>query len=511
MRILLLGSLLLSPFSLYAAGPLACDERSRATAHLSDVGAYMMRGHPRPEAIVMLEERLATLNGFKCKNKVWPDGKLTQTPIEIIDQESKKVYRFNPKTNKLEVIRATSTQDERAPLYDFHKTGDGGVTLNASLLISPPLMPPPPKESLCFAQKKTQNTFIKTNKPPLQQSAADTVTKVLAHENFHNVDQDPANPIHVHTGGCHWSGSSGDPVRDLGPGGDGAKFARQHIMLNLKRAIDARNSADRKAAMAQVKAWSKVMTDKYAELGEKLRGVDRAEGSAEYVGFAANAYGKLGCDERPEAMKEEARKYLNDRYYPDIQAPDQQAYLLGSAAGILLDEMGVKDWKEQVAKGKTPMEILLAQPELKSSPRQEPTEDVLLRTSAANNSAVTSCLQNAANGILDVLYKRPNDYVLVEMEKIPFGSSAGFFNVGSNGEVTAIPQAQAGGSLAFKEASMIGMSGVCSEEKRMYVLVPKSMIADDGKVSGTQGLSRYEGRAPAASGKEWNGVDVRCR
>lgn len=490
-----------------------CEPEVNASLRgLSEISRHI-EADARTEEIRDLETRLAELHRPGCAEKIWPKNKLTKTPIEILDGKARKTYRWNSQTQKLEEGRPYTTADERAPAFNFHKpNGDGGITLNVGATPqrggggSGGARPPLPQNLLCESERKAEMEFMKTHVPRRQLGPSDGAMSLLAHENFHNVDQDPGNPLHQHTGGCHWQLGQGE--RSLGGDAEKIKFARQNMMKALKDALETKDPAARTEALAQVKAWAAQIP---ADVREKLRHVDRHEGGAEYVGMMSNLYGKLGCSATPAQVKEEVKKSMNDRYMSVPQSVDQQAYLLGSAAGAILDEMGVKDWKEQVASGKTPLEVLLAQNEIQKIPIQAARPDPLLQQASGIVGAVSSCMQKAVDGIVQQVVDNPEDYVLVEMEKIPFSTMAGSFLAKSpTGDVPVVAEASANGDLSFKQGTLLRLEGLCPSSSSNFILVPKSLISGN-QVSGRQGATEFSGRVPPLSGRSWNGAGVACR
>ncbi|HRO67505.1 MAG TPA: hypothetical protein PL182_08075, partial [Pseudobdellovibrionaceae bacterium] len=429
------------------------------TASIEELGRHL-RTRNMSEKTKAVEQRLARLNSAACQGKIWPDGKLLKSPTRVIDEDAKAVFQFDPQTNAMEFLREATPDDLSAPLYQFHKKDDGGITMHFR---SPPKGPPPgqggqnsaptKRERLCDAEKGRHDDFLRTNIPKRRLDDNDGNMTTLAHESFHNVDQDPKNPVHTHTGACRWAHDGKDPDRTLSGDKDAIQLIRQHIMLNLKKSLDAKpKSSERTAALAQVKAWSTKLKKEFPEASKQLNDIDRGEGSAEYAGVLANIYGKIGCDADPEDFRKEFSKYLNDRYFPIPQSVDQQAYLLGSASGVLLDEMTKSDsWKKQVTlKEKSPLDLLVNDPSFKSVPDVAPEEDPTMTSAASLSKAVTQCLQGEAEKSVSAVLKNPNDYVLVELEKVQFGLSGSFSVDTPDGKVEVYTEASARANMSFE-------------------------------------------------------------
>lgn len=512
---------LVLPASFSFAGEV-CPPSSIEVGSLKEISGHLTEQKMSDKTKAM-QERLARLNSPTCRQKIWPDSKLLDSPARVIDHDTKAVFQFNTKTNRFDFLRDANPEDLAAPSFQFQNPGDGGVTLS---LRSPQQRPPPPGNDpsapkppapamLCMNQKKEFDAFLKRNMPKRLQDADDGNMTLLAHESFHNADQNPNNPVHQHTGACKWAHL--DAERSFAGDKEAIKSIRQHIMLNLKKALEAEPGSEaRTSALAQVKAWSNKLKSDFPEANKKLLGIDRVEGSAEYVGMMSNIYGKLGCEASASAVRKEVAKYMNDRYMPIPQEVDQQAYFLGATAGLLLDEGGkTPDWKKQVtADRRSPLDLLLAEKSMQNLPTVAPTPDPSLTTSANLSKGVSSCMQGEAEKSVNEVLTKPGDYVLVEVEKVPFGMSGSYSVKTPSGDVAVYTEASAKANLVFEKANLISASGLCGESSGKYVAIPRDMIGGDGKISGSQeGFTKFSGTVPppSSSKESWNGVSVVCQ
>jgi hypothetical protein len=268
--------------------------------------------------------------------------------------------------------------------------------------------------------------------------------------------------------------------------------------------------------MTQVKAWMAALKKEFPGASKQLVGVDRAEGTAEFAGMLSNALGKLGCDADPRALKAQLLQELDDRMLPVPAPVDSQAYLLGSAAGLLMDEMGERNWKEKVMAGKTPIEVLLASEEIKNLPAAEPQADPLLERSVSITSELHGCMQGETDRAIGKMLAHPQDYVLVQMEKTAFKAN-GFFSVNTpEGPVDATPQGSSttGEKLNFLGAPMVLMDGICGGGQNKYVLVPRASVGSRGQIeTNADEIPYYKGSIPpiSSSDEDWNNVQVVCR
>lgn len=488
---------------------------------------------PSAELIDEAGTRLARLNRPECKGKVWPSHDILKNPVRYLDSDAKTVMQFNPTSGRFEKLRPMNAADERIGSFDFQKNTDGGIIVNPRVALPPPPRnpgggggppgggPPPDRPQLpCGPEDQALQKFYVDN-PGLRGATArepvDVLLTFTAHENFHNVDQDPGNPAHKHPGSCQWH-SKGSTDRTFPGDKESIKLMRQNIMASLKAALEAENPTAKKAALANARGWMQKLRAEHGDAMKKLVEVDRAEGTAEYAGVMTNLYGKYGCGAAPSAMRQDILKYLKDRYMPEPQDVAQQSYLLGSASGLLLDEMGVKDWKERVAKGETPLDLLMGAPGM-PPPAPRPASDPLLAITGPLARNFATCMQNAADDLAKHLKTNADEYVLVQLEDKPMGFLGTPTQTSAAGADTIISHASTmkGESFSFEHAQTLAMKNLCgggkSPEER-YVVVHRSQIDANGKVGPREGSKvKMTGQLPPSSAprRDWNGVPVLCR
>lgn len=489
---------------------------------LADVRALAghLRTAARPELVNETERRLAELHRPGCAEGIWPGNRLPKTPLEIIDAEGRKIYRFNPATGRLEEQRAATDRDIQGPSFNFRKPGDGATIINTAPYQRrgpPPAQPPPGggggpppgagggPPPLCPNERRAESEFTRPHmRPP--GPAGDQLMTLLTHENFHNVDQDTGSPVHRHAGSCEWHQGHGG--RALPGDVDAIRLARQHMMKALKDAISTDSPEGRRQALAQFRAWAGRIP---REAMNQLRAVDRAEGSAEYVGVQSTLRSRLGCDVSADRLRQGMREYLDSRYVPMPQAVDQQAYLLGSAAGFLLDELGVRDWKDRVTRGESPVDLLLAHPSIAGAPAVAVERDPTISQGAAVSTAAAQCLRTETERIAQRVRDNPGDYVLVRNRQ-PFMTTTGSVAITTaQGTLEMVPQASSNNpdGMSYEGAPLFRLSGVCGADSESYVLVPRSSLGADGTLSGNGFSGRTQ--VPGAGAPNWNGVPAVCQ
>jgi hypothetical protein len=467
--------------------------------------------------LLAMEERLAGLQAPGCRDAVWPRHKISFTPLRLISDES--VFQFNHESGKLDFLRSANAADKRIQNYSFENppAGDGGTVLNLDFYKPRERPRPPPpgapiKKPACNDENRRLMDFLNENTPPRKGSRMDTAFEVLAHETFHNVDQNPKSPVHEHTGACKWHG--GEMERAILGDTEGIQFYRQNAIAYLKRAFDAApDSEERRNALLQVRAWMSKLARDFPEAAKKLKELDRVEGSAEYAGSMANTLGKLGCNASAQERRAALLDKVSDRYLPVTTPLDAQAYLLGAVAGFLMDEGGMSGWKERVAAGEAPIDLLLASGMTGKGKPVKAEADPLLVQSRAISQDISRCMQGVAEKAVAEVLAKPQDYMLVQMEETVYNSS-GFFSVDTpEGPAIASPQTSSQGEkLTFFGAKMIRREGLCGGKQTNFVVVPRALIGDDGKIIGSDG-SGFQGSVPppASSRKAWNKVPVVCR
>ncbi len=467
-----------------------------------------------------LGDRLARLTS--CPNEVWPRNKIAATKLRVIDRENKSVFEFDPAQKKLNFLRTMNAEDERTQMYSFQNPpeGDGGTTLNLDHFkphAHPPRDPAREEENkkrACYAENIQLKNFLDENTSPPKATQVEFALNLLTHETFHNTNQNPKHPVHEHTGACQWQ--VGDLQRNVSGDVKAITFIRQNTIAYLKKAFAAApGSKEKLAALAQAKAWTEKLRREHPLAAKELTTVDRGEGSAEYAGAMSNVIGKLGCNPDPDSAKEMLLSRLGDRYQPLPLPVDSQAYLLGGAAGFLLDEMKVPGWKEQVEKGQTPLDLLLSAGPLRNLPQVAARADPVLEKSARISSDIQACMQDTTTKKIEAVVQNPGDYVMVQVEEVSVTVS-GFFPVKTpDGPFTASPQAASVGEhFRFRSAALVESPGLCGGRQSKFVLVPRSAVANDGKVKEfQQDFTNFEGFVPppSSSTKRWNGVPVLCR
>lgn len=91
---------------------------------------------------------------------------------------------------------------------------------------------------------------------------------------------------------------------------------------------------------------------------EALANVDNREGTAYYVEVSARALLQLGCDASEMTLQDWKNAWILEQSSENVKGLDAEGYYLGAISGFLLDRGG-SSWKDRMATGISPVEVLL--------------------------------------------------------------------------------------------------------------------------------------------------------
>lgn len=475
-----------------------------------------------PEELTEVALRLKNLK--KCPEKIWPNYKLPETPLRFIDPSRDSVFKYDKEKEKFEWERTVTEKDKKVTSFEPNTDNDGGITVNGRRYLKPkprpesesvPPQKKPPGPSYCIEENKAFDTHMMGNMGKSKLSSVDKMLSFAAHEAFHTVDQNPSSVVHQHGEACQWHRE--EFQRSL-PGDIGElKVARQHLIVSLLAAYKApKGSEERSQALAQVKAWNHILETKFPEESKLLDKVDRTEGMAEYAGIMANVHGKLGCSANEKDKKNMIIDHLDNRYMPSIQDPDQQGYLIGAVSGLLMDEEGVGDWKEQVMKTSTSPHNLLKEKEfLKSAKVVEAKKDDILLASIPIEKNLNDCKNAEVKKALDPILNGNEEYVLIQLDPVAF-SSTGFNSYtsesGENYNVS-LSSSSNGETVRIENQPIIRIDGLCPKKggSANYVAVPKRLIDKEGNITPQEKHKVTTKIDLADQSVKWNSHLVDCR
>lgn len=147
----------------------------------------------------------------------------------------------------------------------------------------------------------------------------------------------------------------------LGENNFKARTQRLEIINALNNAII--NQDKEKEYLQAAKWWFEEYKKDNPQEYKLVKTFDILEGSARYFDMAMNIRSIFGMDLKKEdafnlykEMIIKDYKLSSDRYYG---LPDEESYDIGGLSGVLLEAKENSNWKSEVEKGKTPLEILL--------------------------------------------------------------------------------------------------------------------------------------------------------
>lgn len=527
LTLLMIVSYSLSSVSAYARPP--CDDTAPMSfdaTSMTDITTSLAQPHA---SVVEFGKRLKTLQAPACQAKLWPGSKASLTPVRVVDPTTKAVFQFNSKTGKFEYLRAMEDADSTPYIFAKPPTmenGDGGITVNIADKLPREKKPPQQqqqqqipedKKPACFKdhedwQSHIQKYVYHSGGP----DSVDKITQFTIHENIHNVDQDPQNPLRKNDPTFSWKGAA-DPDRNVSGDVKDIEYKRQNIISALNKAVTTKSSQEKSDALQQVRAWASALEKSHPGAMQELLDVDRAEGTAEYTGFMGNVLGKYGCNPTQDQIQSEMQKFVIDRSMPINQPVDTQAYAMGAEVGYLLDQMKVPDWKDQVAGGRTPLEVLLNKLNTPNHNKTPPTpvEDPILKAGYPIDLKLYNCQQKFAKETFSNIKGHPDDYVLVEMPKKAFNTSMFAQLQDGSSKITISPTASFIGDkseFSFTGATVMKISNLCGRsEATNFVAIPRSAIGADGTLSSPNNQFIGKVPSPSSSTAKWDQVPVVCK
>ena len=473
-----------------------------------------------PQELEKIGKRLSNIH--QCPEKIWPDYKLPNTPVRMMLPTEKAIYLYSSETSKFEFERETKEADHRVGSFAANTEGDGGMMINTGRYIRPTgnSAPPggggaPPKPSFCEAENGALNQHLRNHNTKSELTTEDKLLSFTAHENFHTVDQSPGSVIHQHSGACRWDAQVSN--RSVPGNTEELALGRQHLMSVMLEAYRTpANSEERKEKMKQVKAWTEQLENKFPKEMKMLSSVDRSEGIAEYVGILTNVYGTLGCGASDRDKKELILKHLTDRYSPSVQNLDMQGYLIGALSGFLLDDESDSTWKEKTTTSQmTPLTLLRKTSTYQKTPEVEVKMIDVLETSQNLTVSVDKCKQKLIQEQLAPVFQNTEEYVLVQLDKVPFSTSGGFVSYETPTQetiVVSLASSSNGQNIKMKNQTLIKLEGLCKNGgSPNFVLVPRRLISENGQIQGDETV-QVEGKVELDdSAPEWHNHSVACQ
>lgn len=137
------------------------------------------------------------------------------------------------------------------------------------------------------------------------------------------------------------------------------RLYRHMLFIRLKAYFEYGKATDLALARYWYDKWVKAYTD------ESQSNSDAREGSAQYMEAMAGVVSNVGCEATEEHMKSEVSRYVSEHLEGLATGwsigLDNEGYKIGALATLILrfDPSSPKDWNSRMARGLSPVQILL--------------------------------------------------------------------------------------------------------------------------------------------------------
>ncbi|HEY3074726.1 MAG TPA: hypothetical protein VGJ74_06095 [Burkholderiales bacterium] len=270
----------------------------------------------------VIAERL-TLNFFPCAERVWPG-----VPWETL------AFVFHEPHSGGATLIARKRGDDRWAIEPLAAERLGAIHPSAL------------KASFALIELDGRRTLLTRIDARANEDEAQRATEVALHEAFHKIGQ------------RHFR--SADNVFR------GPQLPANVEVRAMRRMLAERLLFEDAGAIPKAAYWHKRYVSSDPSRGQTTSALDRIEGSAEFVGILGTALAELGCTAPTHKIHERALQYVSakwtaryDRLFDSF--PDVESYVIGAAASLRLDMKNAPRWRDEVASGRTPAELLLEQ------------------------------------------------------------------------------------------------------------------------------------------------------
>ncbi|MEA0563451.1 hypothetical protein [Lysinibacillus irui] len=179
--------------------------------------------------------------------------------------------------------------------------------------------------------------------------SANRLHRALVHETFHGYQAEWKKPE-----GTGWENPSYNGLLS-------ARQSRLEIIKALQQALE--HPKEQQQHLEAAAWWYQKYKKEHPREHWDIQVRDQLEGTAKYFDTRVSAYGHLGLNAPQkkinnwmiENYKETYKEYLTEY----VLHPSDEAYFLHSRASMLLDILRKPHWKQDVEKGKLPLDLLL--------------------------------------------------------------------------------------------------------------------------------------------------------
>ncbi|MEK2690409.1 hypothetical protein [Bdellovibrio sp. GT3] len=278
--------------------------------------AHTETQYPKIEETNKIAHSLMTVLG-QCPNRLWPDLKLQSMDILLINKEMTRQILVSPKSQTISTI-----PNEELPPHVFQTSYSR--------------IPYQGREILYV------DSQFGVFKPGLPSKALE----LAIHEGFHMVDQRSWAEEKARVRGT-WVPLLVQP-----------RIARAMLYKNL--VLVAKSKGDVQVHLQNARYWYDEWLK--ADPTEKAMSTDQREGTARYVEAVAEVLKARGCSATEEEISKDIinSSLLNGHHAVGFRELDTEGYFVGGVASFILrSQYSAVDWQSRVAKGETPVEILL--------------------------------------------------------------------------------------------------------------------------------------------------------
>lgn len=312
------------------------------------------------------EKLLATVGG--CGERIWPGYDLKNLNIVLVDKATDDLLAVSFKEKKIFNIKRSALPASKInSVYSFFSIEN---------------------QSWMSVNSESYN-FGNPNPPILDEMISETF-KLAVHEAFHEAMQN------------EWisrEGSRGTFV----PIKWEPRYYRAMIYKNLVEVYTESKSSQ--VALQKAKYWFDKWAKDYPE--EVLSTTDGYEGSAQYSEVIASFFSNLSCNINDNQLSQKISEAMPNDVIGQRSVLsgyafqlDGEGYELGALAALILRrDSESMDWHQRIAKGETPLEILLQNAEPKFQEVDEKFKEIFLGTQMKNQAKIDNLLSETYSAL----------------------------------------------------------------------------------------------------------------
>jgi len=271
---------------------------------------------------------------IRCPERVWPGYDWRGLQVLLVDSEKQLALLWNDQRKRTDGKGIRITSVPYADLPSYHRLEPGS-----------------------FHSKPMHG--MATLGVGVTSSDIDTISLAI-HEGFHNVGQDGFHESELMSSWGNTYPAAWEP-----------RYMRQQIIAALSRVLFSSDAE----ALGAARYWYDRMLKCYPEEVRTSGPVDIVEGTAEYVETVGTALGVIGCESTEAELITKAKQICQQQVCEGSKGEfhtESEPYRIGALAGLLLRQRDMPQWQELVARGTTPLDLLLK--DVQPLPQQDDQE-----------------------------------------------------------------------------------------------------------------------------------------